>query len=135
MIDQARLAAWTPRLQAVLRIVTGLLFLEHGLIKVIGFPPGPPGQQVVTSVLGIAGLIEIAGGGLFILGLFTRVTAFIVSGEMAIAYFMVHAPHGLYPAVNNGDPAILFCFIFLFFAAAGSGAWSLDGLRQKPAAA
>ena len=126
------LQRWQPQLLAILRIVTGLLFLEHALIKLAGFPPGgKPGLQDVGSFLWIAGLIELVTGVLVTLGLFTRVAAFIAAGEMAYAYWFVHAKMGLYPAVNMGEAAILFCFVFLYLAAAGPGAWSVDGARFR----
>jgi putative oxidoreductase len=108
------LSRWQPQLLAILRIVTGLLFLEHGLIKLIGFPPGgKPGLQDVGSYLWIAGVIETITSVLVVLGLFTRLAAFVAAGEMAIAYWTVHAKMGLYPAVNMGEAAILYCFVFL----------------------
>ncbi|HKU91711.1 MAG TPA: DoxX family protein [Sphingomicrobium sp.] len=126
------LQRWQPQLLAILRIVAGLLFLEHALIKLAGFPPGgKPGLQDVGSFLWIAGLIELVTGVLVTLGLFTRVAAFIAAGEMAYAYWFVHAKMGLYPAVNMGEAAILFCFVFLYLAAAGPGAWSVDGARFR----
>jgi putative oxidoreductase len=126
------LQRWQPQLLAILRIVAGLLFLEHALIKLAGFPPGgKPGLQDVGSFLWIAGLIELVTGVLVTLGLFTRVAAFIAAGEMAYAYWFVHARMGLYPAVNMGEAAILFCFVFLYLAAAGPGAWSVDGARFR----
>ncbi len=125
----------SPYLRAVLRIMAALLFLEHGLVKLIGFPPGAaPGPQPLASLFGIAGLIETVGGVLLALGLFTRPVAFLLAGEMAIGYFMVHAPLGFFPALNAGDAAILFCFIFLYLAVAGPGAWSLDEVRAGGAA-
>jgi putative oxidoreductase len=130
MIDEQTLSTWTPRLLAALRIMAALLFLEHGLVKLFGFPPGAaPGAMPLFSFLGIAGLIEVVGGWLLLLGLFTRPVAFVLAGEMAVGYFTVHAPLGFYPAVNAGEPAILFCFIFLYMAAAGPGAWSVDEMR------
>lgn len=115
----------------LLRIVAGLLFLFHGLVKIFGFPPGAqPGQVPPLSLMGVGGAIELACGTLIMIGLFSRTAAFIASGEMAVAYWMFHAPQGLYPVANNGDAAILYCFIFLFIAAAGPGAWSVDGLRR-----
>jgi putative oxidoreductase len=136
MVNQATLAAWTPRLQAVLRIMTGLCFMQHGLIKLFGFPPNAmPGQVPdVMSLMGLAAVMELVGGALFTAGLFTRVVAFLLSGEMAVAYFMAHAPHGFYPASNHGELAVIYCFVFLFFAAAGAGTWSLDCIRCKPSA-
>src|SRR5262249_48426418 len=105
------LARFEPVLLAALRIVAGVLFLSHGLVKLLGFPPGAaPGQQELLSLMGIGAVIEVAAGTLITLGLFTRVAAFIASGEMAVAYWMFHAPQSLYPAANGGDAAILFCF-------------------------
>jgi putative oxidoreductase len=125
--DVARLA---PYLLGALRIMAALLFLEHGLVKLIGFPPGAaPGPQPLLSFFGIAGVIEVAGGVLLLLGLFTRPVAFLMSGEMAVGYFTVHAPISFFPALNAGDGAILFCFIFLYLAVAGPGAWSIDEMR------
>jgi putative oxidoreductase len=128
------LSRWQPQLLAILRIVVGLLFLQHALIKLAGFPPGgKPGLQDVGSFLWIAGAIELVTSVLVILGLFTRLAAFVAAGEMAIAYWMVHAKMGLYPAVNMGEGAILYCFAFLYIAAAGPGAWSIDGARTRNA--
>ena len=128
------LSRWQPQMLAILRIVTGLLFLEHGLIKLAGFPPGgKPGLQEVGSFLWIAGVIELVTSVLVTLGLFTRIAAFVAAGEMAIAYWMVHAKMGFYPAVNMGEGAILFCFVFLYLAAAGPGAWSIDAARTRHA--
>jgi putative oxidoreductase len=136
MIDDQTLSnVWAPRLLAALRIMSALLFLEHGLVKVFGFPPdAAPGPQPLLSLFGIAGLIETVGGVLLLIGLFTRPVAFLMAGEMAVGYFMVHAPGGFFPAVNGGDAAILFCFVFLYLSAAGPGARSVDELRAaKPA--
>ena len=110
---------------SLLRIVTGLLFAQHGAQKLFGWLGG---QQVesVMSMMGIAGILEFFGGILIILGLFTRPVAFLLSGEMAVAYFMAHFPQGFWPAQNQGEPAVLFCFIFLYFAATGAGRWSID---------
>lgn len=116
-----------PRALAALRIVAGLLFLAHGLVKLIGFPEGAqPGQQALLSLMGVGAVLEVVGGGLLILGLFTRPVAFLLSGMMAVAYFMFHAPASFYPVLNGGDAAILFSFIFLYLSVAGPGAWSLD---------
>jgi putative oxidoreductase len=136
MIDARTLSnVWAPRLLAALRIMSALLFLEHGLVKVFGFPPGAaPGPQALLSLLGIAGLIETVGGVLLAIGLFTRPVAFLLAGEMAVGYFMVHARLGFFPAINAGDGAILFCFIFLYLSAAGPGAWSIDEMRAAQAA-
>ena len=122
---------WQPQLLALLRIIVALLFIEHATIKLFGFPPGgAPGLQQVGSLLWIAGVIEIVAGGLVLLGLFTRVAAFVASGEIAVGYFMFHAPKSFWPAVNMGEAAILFCFVFLYIAAAGPGAWSIDASRR-----
>jgi putative oxidoreductase len=118
---------YAPHLLGAVRIVAGLLFLAHGLVKVAGFPEDAyPGQQELFSLLGIAGVIEIVTGGLIVLGLFTRSAAFIASGQMAVAYWAAHAPASFYPAINGGDAAILFSFLFLYLAAAGPGAFSLE---------
>lgn len=123
---------WSSRALAALRIVAGLLFLAHGVIKVFGFPAGAePGQQEVLSLFGIGGVIELITGLLLILGLFTRPAAFIASGQMAVAYWMFHFPSSPYPAVNGGDAAILYCFIFLYIFTAGPGAWSIDNRTAK----
>jgi putative oxidoreductase len=127
------LSRWQAELRAILRIVVGLLFLEHALIKLFGFPPGGmPGLQDVGTLLWIGGVIELVTSILVIIGLFTRIAAFVAAGEMAMAYFMFHFPQGFYPAVNMGEGAILFCFVFLYIAAAGPGAWSIDGTRGRP---
>jgi len=124
------LSRWQPQLLAILRIVVALLFLEHATIKLFGFPPGGmPGQQPIASMLGAAAIIEAVTGVLVLLGLWTRLAAFVASGEMAVAYFMIHGSKGFYPAVNQGEAAILFCFVFLYLAAAGPGAWSIDAAR------
>ena len=124
-------APWAPRALAALRIVAGLLFLAHGVVKLFGFPAdAQPGQVELASLFGIGAVLELVGGALLILGLFTRPVAFLLAGEMAVAYWMFHFPKSPYPAVNGGDAAILFCFIFLYLAAAGAGAWSLDGRRR-----
>jgi putative oxidoreductase len=121
------LAAWAPPVLSLLRIITGLLFMEHGLMKLIQFPAAQPGAPSPLPPLMIAaGLIESVGGGLVALGLLTRLAAFLCSGEMAIAYFTAHAPQSFWPAVNKGDAAILFCFVFFYLVFAGGGPWSLD---------
>lgn len=123
---------WQPEALAILRIVTGLTFMAHGVIKLFGFPEGAmPGQQEIVSLMGLAGILETLGGALIIVGLFTRPTAFILSGMMAVAYFMAHFPQSPYPAVNGGDAAILFCFVFLYLVTSGPGAWSLDGAKKR----
>jgi putative oxidoreductase len=127
-----RLSRHAPVLLSLLRIVAGLLFLSHGLVKLFGFPPGAqPGPQQFLTMFGIGGLVELVTGSLIALGLLTRPAAFLASGEMAIGYWMYHAPKGFYPAVNGGDAAILYCFLFLYLAAAGPGALSLDGAMAR----
>jgi putative oxidoreductase len=112
---------------ALLRIVSGLLFFEHGMVKLFHFPTSMPVPPKMAPVIMAAGGIELVGGVLITVGFFTRLAAFIMSGEMAIAYWMVHVPKGgLYPVINGGGEAILFCFVFLYLAAAGPGAWSVD---------
>jgi putative oxidoreductase len=126
------LSRWQPQLLAILRIIVALLFIEHALIKLFGFPPGGmPGQQPLGTLLGVAGIVELVLGLLVLVGLFTRIAAFLASGEMAIAYFTYHAPKGFWPAVNMGEAAILFCFVFLYIAAAGPGGWSIDRARLR----
>jgi len=127
------LSRWQPQILALLRIVTGLLFLEHATMKFFGFPAPFPMPGPLPPLLVAAGAIELVAGVLVTLGLFTRLAAFIASGEMAVAYFMGHASKGFWPAVNMGEGAILYCFIFLYLAAAGAGAWSIDGARTRNA--
>lgn len=132
MISNAVLATWSPRLLSVLRIVAALLFLQHGLAKLLHFPHVAMFDELqLFSLIGLAGIIELVGGLLLLVGLFTRPVAFILSGEMAFAYFMAHAPRGFFPILNQGELAILYCFLFLYLAAAGGGPWSLDEARQK----
>ncbi len=128
----SRFTAWTPQIHGVLRIVVGFLYLQHGTAKLLGVPhiAAFDGLQLM-SLAGFAGILEIVGGTLVMLGLFTRPAAFILSGEMAVAYFMAHAPAGYLPILNHGEVAVLYCFIFLYFAAAGGGAFSIDGTRRK----
>lgn len=130
MAKAFKTSGWAPHALAALRIVAGVLFLAHGVVKLFGFPEGAqPGQVELMSLFGVGAVLELVGGALLVLGLFTRPTAFVLSGEMAVAYWMFHAPKSLYPAVNGGDAAILFCFIFLYIACAGPGSWSLDSRR------
>lgn len=127
-----KLNIWSPRALAILRIVTALLFMEHGLMKLFHFPAAQPGApDPLPAMLVAAAAIEVVGGALLALGLFTRVTAFICSGEMAVAYFMAHASKGFWPALNGGDAAILYCFVFLYLAFAGPGEWSVDVARRR----
>jgi putative oxidoreductase len=128
-----RLSALSPYFLALLRIVTALLFVSHGTAKLFGFPDAgmnPP----LLSLFGLAGLIEIVGGILIVLGLFTRPAAFILAGEMAVAYLMAHAPQNFHPLLNGGESAVLFCFVFLYLVFAGPGALSLDGMRSASGA-
>ena len=122
---------WAPRLLSVLRIVAALIFIEHGTQKLFGFPPSPNPMPAFGSLYWWAGFLEVAGGALLLLGLFTRPVAFILSGEMAFAYWMSHAPRSIYPVLNGGDASILYCFVFLFIAAAGAGPWSLDAMMSR----
>lgn len=125
-------ASWAPRLLSVLRVMTGLLFLQHGTAKLFKIPVIPMFANLsLTSLPGIAGILELVGGVLMIVGLFTRSTAFVLSGLMAFAYFIAHAPRGFWPILNAGELAILYCFVFLYFAAAGPGPWSVDAARRK----
>jgi putative oxidoreductase len=126
------LARYQPQMLALLRIIVALLFLQHALIKLFGFPPeGMPGLQQVGTLLWVGGVIELVTGILVLLGLWTRLAAFIAAGEMAVAYFMVHAPQGFFPAVNMGEAAVLFCFVFLYIASAGAGAFSMDDAMDR----
>jgi putative oxidoreductase len=120
------LAAWTPRALSVLRIMTGLLFLEHGTQKLLGFPPSEHAFPALFSLIGVQGILELIGGFLILIGLLTRPVAFILAGDMAVAYFMAHAPKGFFPTLNGGQLAILFCFVFLYLVFAGGGEWSVD---------
>ena len=129
-MDLLWLSRWQPQLLALLRIVTGLLFLEHGLSKFFGFPVPFP-MQPLPPLFMAAGVIEIAAGLLVTIGLFTRLAAFIAAGEMAVAYWMMHANKGFWPIENAGEGAILFCFVFLYLAAAGAGAWSVDSTQTR----
>jgi putative oxidoreductase len=126
MSDEA-LARYRPHALAALRIMSGLIFMAHGLVKLVGFPEVEGmGRVELLSLAGIGGVIELVGGALVALGLFTRPAAFIASGEMAVGYFMFHAPQSFFPIVNGGDAAILYCFIFLYLFFAGPGSFSLD---------
>lgn len=126
------LDAWSPRVLSLLRIVAALLFMEHGLMKLFHFPAPQPGvPDPLPALLMAAAWIEVVGGALIALGLFTRIVAFLCSGEMAIGYFMMHASQSFWPGVNQGDAAILFCFVFLYLACAGPGPWSLDAIVRK----
>jgi putative oxidoreductase len=127
MRTQHSLTRWSPQALAVLRIMTALLFIAHGTQKHFAFPPSDnPGTVELFSLMGLAGTLELVGGLLILIGLFTRPVAFVLSGFMAAAYFMAHAPQNFYPVNNGGDAAILYCFVFLYFVFAGPGAWSVD---------
>ena len=129
MEDKNFLDSWSPRVLIIVRMVVALLFIEHGAQKVFGFPAGPgAGPYPFMTLPGIAGLFELVGGTFLFLGLCTRLMAFIMSGEMAVAYFMAHASQSPFPVINQGEPAILFCFMFLYYVFAGAGSWSLDAL-------
>ncbi len=122
---------WEPRMLSILRIMVGLLFLEHGLSKIVDFPHAQTHKVYALLTLnpGLQGLLELIGGALIALGLFTRPVGFILAGDMAFAYFIAHAPKNFFPVLNGGDAAILYCFVFLYFFVVGAGAWSLDRLR------
>jgi putative oxidoreductase len=132
MLQTERFQAWAPRLLSVLRIVSGLIFLAHGTQKLLSFPAGErAGSGLAFDNPGaFAGAIELVTGLLITLGLFTRPAAFLASGTMAVAYWLAHAPQNFFPVNNGGDAAILYCFVFLYLAAAGPGPWSLDALRS-----
>ena len=127
----SRFSGWAPYLLSLLRAVSGFLFLQHGLQKVFGMLNPQFPQPALMSQMGISGLLELVGGALLILGLFTRFTAFILSGEMAVAYFQAHAPKGPWPINNGGELAALFSFVFLYIAAAGPGPLSVDAKIRK----
>ncbi|HET9161586.1 MAG TPA: DoxX family protein [Caulobacteraceae bacterium] len=127
-----RLTALSPRVLSILRIVTGLLYLEHGLMKLFQFPVAQKGvPSPLPALILAAGWMEFVGGALILIGLFTRPAAFLLSGEMAYAYWTVHAPASPYPAVNEGEAAILYCFIFFYLIFAGGGAWSVDAMFAR----
>ena len=132
-VDQG-FARYTPQAHALLRIVAGFLYVQHGSAKLLGFPHVAmfDGLQI-ASLMGVAGILELVGGALLLIGLFTRPVAFVLSGQMAVAYFMAHASKGnpLSPMLNGGEAAVLYCFLFLFFAAAGAGPFSVDAARRR----
>jgi len=117
---------WTPRLLSVLRIVSAFMFVEHGLQKWLAYPVPRPSPTILWSLSGAAGVLELLGGLFLLLGLFTRPVAFVLSGLMAFAYFIAHAPRGFWPIVNGGELAVLYCFVFLYLSVAGGGPWSVD---------
>lgn len=130
MNGSGRLSIWAPRFLSVLRIVAALIFFEHGTQKLLGFPPSDRSMDTMSF---ITGALELVGGGLLIVGAFTRPVAFILSGMMAVAYWMAHAPKSMFPVLNGGDAAILYCFVFLYLVFAGPGPWSIDErLKGKP---
>ena len=132
------MSSWEARYLSILRIMTGLLFMEHGLSKLIGFPTPSPAHPSTfpggPAFFWLAAVLECFGGALVAVGLFTRWVAFVLSGEMAIGYFMVHNPKSFFPLINQGDAAILYCLIFFYFFVAGGGAWSLDRFFATPSA-
>ena len=125
------LSPWSPRLLSVLRFVSAFLFMSHGLQKVLGFPVPRPTPVDLLSLSGIAGIMELIGGALLLIGLFTRPVALLLSGEMAVAYFYAHAPQDFWPLLNRGELAALYSFVFLYLAAAGGGPWSVDALLRR----
>ncbi len=123
---------WTGYLRSLLRIVAAFLFMDHGTQKLFAWPVDEPRDPAaLLSLMGLAGILEIFGGALLLLGLFTRPVAFLLAGEMAVAYFMSHAPNGFWPILNRGELAALYCFLFLYLAAAGGGPWSIDAARSR----
>jgi putative oxidoreductase len=129
-----RLASHSGKALSILRVVAALAFMAHGLMKIFHYPVAQEGvPDPLPTMLLVAGCLEIVGGGLLVLGLFTRPVAFVLSGMMAVAYFMAHAPSSFFPALNHGEPALLFCFIFFYLAFAGGGTWSLDAIVRKKA--
>ncbi len=132
LLESAR-PPWPSRMLSVLRVVAAILFIEHGTQKVFGFPAGsgPHSPYVLMSLMGLAGLLETAGGFAILVGLFTRPIALLLCGEMAVAYFRAHSPRSLFPVINGGEPAVLLCFIFLYLAVAGGGAWSVDAVLSS----
>ncbi len=127
-----QVSAWSPRVLSVLRIASALLFMQHGTMKLLDYPPsGQFADLQLVSIVGLAGILELFGGALLLIGLFTRPVAFILSGMMAVAYFMAHSPRGFFPILNDGELAALYCFVFLYLAFAGGGAWSVDALWRR----
>ena len=129
----AKWSSWAPQLRSVLRIVAAFVFITSGTVKMFGFPMAMPGGGTVPvmSQLWIGALLELVGGALMLVGLFTRPVAFVLAGEMAVAYFQFHYPSSFWPTINQGVPAVLYCFVWLYFSAAGAGPWSLDALRER----
>lgn len=134
MPDMTLSSAWSPRVLSLLRIMAGLLILQYGCAKILGFPEWEYAKSIEPFTLfWFAGMIELVGGALVALGLLTRPAAFILSGEMAFAYFIAHAPGSFFPLLNMGNEAVLFCFVFLYLAFAGGGPWSVDAVRSPRA--
>jgi putative oxidoreductase len=126
--------SWAPYLLSVLRIVAALMYIQFGTMKLFAFPVGMPpngGTAKLASQTGIGGILEVFGGGLILLGLFTRPVAFVLAGEMAVAYFQFHFPQSFWTVVNMGTPAVLYCFLMLYFSSAGPGPWSLEAMRGQ----
>ncbi|MDX1748885.1 MAG: DoxX family protein [Methylophaga sp.] len=123
--------AWQPRVLSILRIVTAFMFMQHGGQKLFGYPAPQRNEFDLFTLSGVAGVLELVGGFLILIGLFTRPVAFILSGQMAVAYFIAHSPQGFWPLLNNGELAALFSFIFLYLFVAGGGAWSVDNLVKR----
>ncbi len=123
------LDTWRPRLLSIMRLVTGFLFMQHGGQKIFGFPAPQRSEFDLFSLSGVAGSLELFGGFLIVIGLFTRPTSFLLSGLMAFAYFIAHAPKGFWPILNGGELAALYCFVFLYLSTAGAGEWSIDQIR------
>jgi putative oxidoreductase len=130
----SRWVSWAPELRSVLRITAAFIFMTAGTSKLFAFPVGmPPNNSTapLLSQIGIGGILEVFGGLLLLLGLFTRPVAFLLSGEMAVAYFQFHYPKSFWPTISQGTPAALYCFVWLYFSAAGAGPWSLDAIRER----
>ena len=125
------LSSWAPRLLSLMRIILAFLFTAHGSQKLFNLPPGKMPTPELFSIVGLAGVLEFGGGVLLLIGLFTRPVAFLLSGTMAVAYFMAHAPQGFLPIVNGGELAAVYCWVFLYLAAAGGGPWSVDALMGQ----
>ena len=123
------LDTWRPRLLSIMRLVTGFLFMQHGGQKIFGFPAPQRSEFDLFSLSGVAGSLELFGGFLIVIGLFTRPTSFLLSGLMAFAYFIAHAPKGFWPILNGGELSALYCFVFLYLSTAGAGEWSIDQIR------
>lgn len=132
-MDAKFLELWAPRVLSIMRIVAAVLFFEHGLQKMVDFPARPDGSPapVLFSMIWYSGVLEFVGGALLAIGLFTRPVAFLLSGEMAVGYWMLHAPKSFFPLLNQGDAAILYCFVFLYLVFAGPGPWSVDAAMNK----